>query len=153
MRRMSVTAISAAAARAAPLSVAALALALAATLSAAGARPAAAAPDAAPPADAAAGPAAPASVSCINRRDIRDLRLSDKRTLMVRMNSSPDYVNRLDADCRFREGSDVWVFRSPTGLICAGETLDISTRGIGRTGFCKLGRWEPQPRATTAGRR
>lgn len=105
---------------------------------------------AAPAAQDAPASAAPATVSCINRRDIRDLRLTDKRTLTVRMNTSPDYVNRLDADCRFRQGSDVWVFRSPTGLICEGETLDIATRGIGRTGFCRLGRWEPVPRATKA---
>jgi hypothetical protein len=89
---------------------------------------------------------APAGPNCLNRRDIRDLRLEDRRTLRVRMASGPDYLNRFDADCRFREGLDVWVFRSPTGLICAGEVLDIATRGVGRTGFCRLNRWEEAPR-------
>ena len=125
-------------------------LALAAT---APARATAAAPEPAPPGDPAAAPAdAPQGPNCINRRDIRDIRLLDRRTLRVRMNGAPDYLNRLDSDCRFREGLDVWVFRSPTGLICQGETLDIASRGIGRTGFCRLGRWEPQPRVPRAAR-
>jgi hypothetical protein len=102
--------------------------------------------------DAPAADPAATGPNCINRRDIRDLKLVDRRTLRVRMNTSPDYINRFDADCRFREGSDVWVFRSPTGLICQGETLDIATRGVGRTGFCRLGPWEAQPREPRAAR-
>jgi hypothetical protein len=102
---------------------------------------------------AAAPVAEPTGPNCLNRRDIRDIRLQDKRTLRVRMASGPDYLNRMDADCRFRDSMDIWVFASPTGLICAGESLDIATRGIGRTGFCRLNRWEEAPREERPARR
>ncbi len=127
-------------ARRAPIARCLLPAAAALLLAGAPAGPALAAGQAPAAADTPAGP------NCLNRRDIRDLRLEDRRTLRVRMASGPDYLNRFDADCRFREGLDVWVFRSPTGLICAGEVLDIATRGIGRTGFCRLNRWEEAPR-------
>lgn len=85
----------------------------------------------------------PAAATCISTHRIRSTRIVRGTGIIYEMSGKKRYINRLRFGAAQLDQRDIILIRSPSGLLCAGDTLQLIDGVTGsRSIFVGLGSFE-----------
>ena len=90
--------------------------------------------------------AGPAATNCIATHRVRATRIVRGKGIIYELSGSKRYINRLRMGADRLDRSDILLIRTPGGLLCAGDSVQLIDAMTGLTArSVSLGAFEPYP--------